>query len=26
MGSCSCNTVSDSPGKCKCGMNLKKAG
>ena len=25
-GSCSCNTVSDSPGKCKCGMNLKKVG
>lgn len=23
-GSCYCNTVSDSPGKCKCGMNLKK--
>lgn len=24
-GSCSCNTVSDKPGKCKCGMDLKKA-
>ena len=23
-GSCMCNTVSDSPGKCKCGMELKK--
>ena len=23
-GSCSCNTVSDSPGPCKCGMKLKK--
>ena len=23
-GSCYCNTVSDQPGKCKCGMNLKK--
>ena len=23
-GSCYCNTVSDKPGKCKCGMNLKK--
>ena len=23
-GSCTCNTVSDSPGKCKCGMELKK--
>ena len=25
-GSCVCNTVSDSPGPCKCGMKLKKAG
>ena len=23
-GSCFCNTVSDKPGKCKCGMDLKK--
>ena len=23
-GSCACNTVSDGPGKCKCGMDLKK--
>jgi len=23
-GSCYCNTVSDKPGKCRCGMNLKK--
>jgi len=23
-GSCFCNTVSGEPGKCKCGMNLKK--
>ncbi len=23
-GSCSCNTVSDKPGDCKCGMKLKK--
>ena len=23
-GSCTCNTVSDKPGKCKCGMELKK--
>lgn len=23
-GSCSCNTVSDQPGECKCGMKLKK--
>lgn len=23
-GSCHCNTVSDKPGKCKCGMDLKK--
>ena len=25
-GSCYCNTVSDQPGKCKCGMDLKKVG
>lgn len=23
-GSCTCNTVSDKPGRCKCGMDLKK--
>ena len=23
-GSCACNTLSESPGTCKCGMNLKK--
>ena len=23
-GSCTCNVVSDKPGKCKCGMDLKK--
>lgn len=23
-GACSCNTVSDAPGPCKCGMKLKK--
>lgn len=23
-GACSCNTVSPAPGKCKCGMELKK--
>ena len=23
-GSCTCNTVSDTPGTCKCGMDLKK--
>jgi hypothetical protein len=24
-GSCGCNTISDKPGTCKCGMPLKKA-
>ena len=25
-GSCTCNTVSDKPGTCKCGMRLKRFG
>ncbi|MBA4373458.1 MAG: hypothetical protein C0402_11435 [Thermodesulfovibrio sp.] len=24
-GSCTCNTVSNKPAKCKCGMDLKKS-